>query len=293
MTWRVGRRRRARRRARRAMRRRRPRRRPCAASGRAAAVPPVRGRRRQLGPRSWLAPTHQVGREVGAVGEPGEGGLDVAQVTFDRSRSTGVDASPVGSLRSGRSRRRAGARSPDRIAVIDRRSEVVLRHDPRPAPNRVSRDVRRAAADAALGRVPTRDGDARTVGDHPRRLRRVPARSGDVPRSAALRQLRRQLRVERPRPVRRPVPQHRVPERTRASPSSSRCITLPLGVIFGVGLAVLADKYLHGIGVVPCRLLLDGGHVGRRGQPDVALPAPTLDRCAGQHRRVQQHLPGR
>ena len=164
--------------------------------------------------RRCLAPTHRSVGEVGAVGEPGEGGLDVAQVAFDQveiDRCRQRRAPTVG----------AGRRRPGRLVAGDVRSArlevassvgTLLR---RPGPNRVSADGRGAADDAALGRLPAGDGDARTVGGHPRRLRRLPARAGDVPRPATLRQLRRQLRVERARPVRRPVPQHRVPERTR------------------------------------------------------------------------------
>ena len=51
------------------------------------------------------------------------------------------------------------------------------------------------------------------------------------------------------RPVRRHLPQ-RPSSRTRwSSPSKFALLTVPLGLVLGVGLAVLADKYLRGIGV--------------------------------------------
>ena len=61
-------------------------------------------------------------------------------------------------------------------------------------------------------------------------------------------------------------------------------LTVPTGLVLGVGLAVLADKYLRGARRVPVHLHVDDRHVGRRRQPDVAVPAAAGRRRARQRR---------
>ncbi len=84
--------------------------------------------------------------------------------------------------------------------------------------------------------------------DHPRRVRALPARPRGVARPTALRQLRQQLRVARIRTVRRHLPVDRVPERTARHDQVRPDHGATRAGRSGVGLAVLADKYLRGIG---------------------------------------------
>ena len=65
-------------------------------------------------------------------------------------------------------------------------------------------------------------------------------------------------------------------------------ITVPIGIGLGLGLAVLADKHLRGTAVLPDRLLLDGGHLGRRRLADLARAPPAPDRRAHQHPALQR-----
>ena len=80
-------------------------------------------------------------------------------------------------------------------------------------------------------------------------VRALPARAGGVAGSDALRRPGRQLHVERLGPVRRRRPQRRVPPRRlgdgEVRPAHRAASAWPLGV----GLAVLADKYLRGLAV--------------------------------------------
>ena len=159
-------------------RRRRPRRRDRLAS--TAARPPRRpvGGRCVVGQRG----AGDLVGPVGAVGEAGEGGLDVARGRGRSGRDRSAPAS-VGASIGG------DGCSP---ALVGRTRIASRRHATagRCRPNRVAPMAAARRSRTPLARLPAGDGDARAVGGHPRRLRRLPARAGDVARPAALRQLR-------------------------------------------------------------------------------------------------------
>ena len=101
-----------------------------------------------------------------------------------------------------------------------------------------------------------------------------------------------QLPVERVGPVLGRVPQRRVPERparhhqVRADHGAARS-----GARRRTG---GARRQVAARGrPVPRRVLVDGGHVGRGRQPDVAVPAPARDRRAVQRRVDQRPVPRR
>ncbi len=141
-----------------------------------------------------------------------------------------------------------------------------------------------------MGRLPAGHGDAAPVRGHPRGLRGLSARPGDGARPATVRQLRQQLCVERPRPVRRPVPQHRVPERPRGHD--------PLRPDHRAARRPRRRRPRRARRQVPAhdrrvpdRVLLHGRHLGRGRELDVVVPPATVGRRARQHGMVHEHLP--
>ena len=132
---------------------------------------------------------------------------------------------------------------------------------------------------------------ARAVRRDPRRLRDLPARQGDLARARALRRAGPELPLERVGPVRRRPPQQRVPPRRRGDgqvradhradrPRARRRSRRPRRQV----------RARHR--GVPRDLLLDRRHVGRRRQPDVAVPARAERRRALQHRLGAPPVPG-
>ena len=177
----------------------------------------------------------------------------------------------------------------------DRRRPAPRRARDPPSAERSVRPPRRSAVrsptfgrgarddDLPLARPPDRVVDAGAVAGHPRRCSSLYPLVRAIwlgPRAATPRAT---TAVQRVGPVRRRRPQQRVPARAvgdgqvRPAHGADR-------VALGVGLAVLADKYLRGIGVFRVDLLLDGRHVGRGRQPDVVVPAAAGRRRARQHR---------
>ena len=105
-------------------------------------------------------------------------------------------------------------------------------------------------------------------------LRPLPARSRRLARPPALRRDRRATAAtQRLGPVRRRRSRAASSSTRCGSRSSSHCMTVPVGLALGIGLAVLADKHLRGIGVLPHHLLVARSRRRRRRLADVVVPA--------------------